>query len=460
MPTLTRLPASEILAERYIKGKPQNDNFDIRQYMSSMPGTVLESSSGKSKAYIKKLQRNLENYLLLNGKGMEEIEDPFGSGYFTLEGFIEYLFTTFLLQEDENAEAGSRQETSRKYWQMPHGKEGQKSFKLCIDVLAAGASSLVRLEHIWKNPQLRAGLFRFCYGKEKGETFPRLYLCVKEELESLAVRLSVTGRHAEEAERRKTASRDYNIFYSLPDSSDDRQMFLCLLWLFTSVIQDACMYCKSIKSDGSISKNEDSAVSKEKEMQMLRERCKQQEEEINLLEDKLTKLGKEKEDREKQKQKLLVPFQKEISGLEAELSRQEKRYRKLEEKNRELSEERQELLLYVEDLKKEPEQEKEEICEDCDHTLRYAFFCDDIHPQMKAKILESFPNSRFVHNPEVLEEGKFDMVILLTKYCKHPVYYAAKAACANRHIPYIHFAKVNTEKLSRQIAAGCRYREG
>ncbi len=72
---------------------------------------------------------------------------------------------------------------------------------------------------------------------------------------------------------------------------------------------------------------------------------------------------------------------------------------------------------------------------------------------MMSQLAEFFPNSRFT-NSAITGSEKPDIVVLLTRYVKHPTYFAVRDSAKAKKIPYLHCNCTNVNKVIENVRSG------
>ena len=72
---------------------------------------------------------------------------------------------------------------------------------------------------------------------------------------------------------------------------------------------------------------------------------------------------------------------------------------------------------------------------------------------MMNQLAEYFPNAKFT-NSSITDKERPDVVVLLTRYVKHPTYFAARDSAKVKNIPIIQCNCTNINKIIREIKNG------
>ena len=119
------------------------------------------------------------------------------------------------------------------------------------------------------------------------------------------------------------------------------------------------------------------------------------------------------------------------------------------------SQEPDEPLTEEEIRKEEDEFEKNLESDDEIRSKRVVFVRDARFSKytMMGQLSEYFVNSRFT-DTSISDKEKIDVVVLLTRYTKHPTYFAARNSARSKGIPYIQCNCTNVNKIIREVKSG------
>ena len=176
---------------------------------------------------------------------------------------------------------------------------------------------------------------------------------------------------------------------------------------------------------------------------MFVEQLGEKDERIKELEYCINKINKEKDeliDNKKSEEKIKKEYSEIYQESNEEIIRQ---YNKLQNKYNKLVEKYNNI------------EEKEEIKEvpiienEIDINKRYGFVITD--SEFSERILEHFPNAVIVNDKTESIEN-IELIIFMTSYMGHPMYYKIKNKCKSSHIPYIHCNSKNIEIIKKIIS--------
>lgn len=92
------------------------------------------------------------------------------------------------------------------------------------------------------------------------------------------------------------------------------------------------------------------------------------------------------------------------------------------------------------------------ITNNCDTSLNYVFVLHDDWIQLVNQLEKEFPNSKQIGDKDLSIADNTKLVIFMTAYMSHRLYYRVKQYCQAHNIPYMHYSSTNIDKLKTEIA--------
>jgi hypothetical protein len=184
----------------------------------------------------------------------------------------------------------------------------------------------------------------------------------------------------------------------------------------------------SILQDESTKYFTDRISKSERERDEFREKYKK-------AEAKVTELEKKSLDTDMIKQELVEIYSESNEELLRKISKLQDKYNKLAEK-------------YNTYTVKEDSEKVETIEPEVDINKKYGFVIRD--NDFSRKILKYFPNSVIIKEGDTLDN--IELVVFITSFIGHSLYYEIKNKCKNAKIPYIHCNTINIELIKKTIS--------